>query len=101
MNSLDHAAPATRRDAPVRASDCADPAGESPILAAFRARGETARQWALARGHRPATVYRVINVWGRRTDRAPLGGLSRVILAELREDLGPAVVPDVELERAA
>jgi hypothetical protein len=70
-------------------------AGECPILAAFRTRGTTARQWALSRGHHPATVYQVIRVWGQR-GRRPLGGLGRVILRDLRAELGADVVPETD-----
>lgn len=78
----------------------------SPIIAAFRARGSTARKWALRNGYRPSTVFRVISVWGPRRDKSPLGGISRQIMDGLREELGADVVPlpgdDLNrLERAA
>jgi len=63
----------------------ADAAGQ--ILAALKGRGTTARQWALARGYRPRTVYQAIRTWGGRAQR-PLGGVNRQILADLRGFLG-------------
>jgi hypothetical protein len=63
------------------------------ILAALRAQGTTARQWAIGHGYRESSVYQAIRVWGHRTDRAPLGGISREIISALRSDLGAQVVP--------
>jgi hypothetical protein len=52
--------------------------------------------WGAAFGHRSNTVFAVIRVWGTRSDRAPHGGLSRLVVRDLRatltQGLGPADV---------
>lgn len=65
------------------------------ILAALSAKYGGAYAWAAARGHRARTVYLVIQRWGPRRDREPLGGMGRQIMADLRADLGTEVVPEV------
>lgn len=66
------------------------------VLDALRERGSSGRLWAAARGYHWRTVYRVLEVWVGRTDRTPLGGIARQIVADLRADLGADLVPDVE-----
>lgn len=63
------------------------------IMAALCRRGSSLNAWATAHGYRPRTVYATVSTWGGRTDRAPLGGLGREIMAKLRQDLGSDVVP--------
>jgi hypothetical protein len=60
----------------------------SRVLDALRARGTSARRWALERGYRPRTVYAAIRDWAHRAE-APLGGINRQVIADLRADLGP------------
>jgi len=69
--------------------------GAAAVFAALRERGLSVRQWAQVRGHSERTVYQVIHVWAGRTDREPLGGIARTIIAELRAELGPDVLPPV------
>ena len=45
------------------------------------------KDWADKHGYKPVTVYRVIHVWGNRTDKEPHGGLAREIMRRLRETL--------------
>lgn len=79
------------------------------VFAAFRAKGMTARSWALAHGWRPASVYLVIREWIEHPDRCgrmPLGGVNRAIIKALHAELGAELVPlrgtdDYQMERAA
>lgn len=79
------------------------------VFEAFRAKGTTARAWAISRGWRPASVYKVIREWVEhpvRCGRMPLGGINRAIIVDLRETLGTDLIKvsgDIhpELERAA
>ena len=63
------------------------------IYAALRARGTSVPAWARAHGYQPRTVYQVIERWAHRTDRPPHGGMARQIIADLRAELGPELVP--------
>lgn len=47
-------------------------------------------QWARDRGFRRSAVAMAIRRWGQRSDRRPHGGISRAIMAALREDLARA-----------
>lgn len=58
------------------------------IRAKLKAKGSNLKRWAEARGYTPRTVQGVVRRWAHRTDRAPLGGLARQIMAELRRELG-------------
>jgi gp16 family phage-associated protein len=57
------------------------------IRTKLKERGKTLRAWALERGYVPRTAYDVVQRWGHRTDRKPLGGISRQIMADLRREL--------------
>lgn len=57
------------------------------IRAKLKERGKTLRTWALERGYAPRTAYYVVRRWSHRTDRPPLGGMNRQILADLRREL--------------
>jgi hypothetical protein len=94
MRSLAHQPAIERGGTPdPRPSDTTTPPPQR-VLAALRARGTTARRWALAHGYRPRTVYAAIRDWVGRTDRAPLGGIKREIVRELRAELGAELVPE-------
>jgi hypothetical protein len=80
------------RDSKSSGSGSRDPAA-ARILAALAERHGGVVRWAEARGYRWRTVYRVIEIWGPRRDRAPWGGIGRQIMADLRADLGADVVP--------
>lgn len=60
---------------------------QNQIRAALALKGTNLRQWAIAHGHQYATVHTVLQRWAHRHDRDPLGGLSRIIIKELREEL--------------
>ncbi len=49
--------------------------------------------WAHAHGHKPVTVYSVVKIWGQRSDRAPHGGLSRVVVRDLRATMDHGITP--------
>lgn len=49
--------------------------------------------WAQAHGHKPVTVYSVVKIWGKRSDRAPHGGLSRVVVRDLRATMEHGITP--------
>jgi len=57
------------------------------IRAKLKERGKTLRTWALERGYAPRTAYYAVRRWAHRTDRQPLGGIGRQIMADLRRDL--------------
>lgn len=71
------------------------------IRDALRKRGTSLNAWAAAHDYRPRTVYDAVQIWGDRTDRAPLGGISRSIMADLRADLGPEILPVPAAREAA
>ena len=75
-------------------------AGVGNILQALRDRGSSLNVWAEARGYAPRSAYHAVKTWGGRTDRAPVGGISRSIMADLRADLGPEIVPDPRRDAA-
>lgn len=58
-----------------------------PIKVKLRERGTSLRGWALARGYQVRTVQNAVQRWEHRQDRAPHGGLSRRIMADLHQDL--------------
>jgi hypothetical protein len=96
------AAAAAVSESPIRVSgDSYNRDAEAParILSALAGRRGGVRAWAEARGYRWRTVYRVIEIWSPRRDRAPLGGMGRQIMADLRADLGTEVVPEPTGER--
>lgn len=64
------------------------------ILTALTERGSNLGKWANEHGYKGGTVYKSVSRWAGRTDRSPHGGLSRHIMADLRADLGPEVVPE-------
>ncbi|MFN4097787.1 MAG: hypothetical protein ACK4GG_13545 [Sphingomonas sp.] len=67
------------------------------VKAALLLRGwNSVSAWAIAHGFLPVTARRAIYDWWHRTDREPLGGINRQIIAELR-----AEVAKPELRRAA
>jgi hypothetical protein len=87
-----------REKSPAAASESSgsgsrDPAAPKRILKALAKRYGGVKPWSAARKHSWRTVYRVIEVWGPRTDRAPWGGIGRQVMADLRADLGADVVP--------
>lgn len=47
-------------------------------------------QWAKGRGFGPSAVAMTLRRWGHRPERRPHGGISRQIMAALREDLARA-----------
>lgn len=59
----------------------------TPIKVKLRERGTSLRGWALARGYEVRTVQNAVKRWEHRLDRAPHGGLSRRIMADLRQEL--------------
>jgi hypothetical protein len=73
------------------------------IRAAFGARGQTMRKWSVERarllgyheeGHYSMVVM-TIKRWAYRTD-APKGAISAGIMADLRAELGPEVIPPLK-----
>lgn len=50
--------------------------------------------WAKAHGHKPVTALSVLKIWGHRSDRAPHGGLSRVVVRDLRATMDMGITPD-------
>ena len=58
------------------------------IRAKLKEKGSNLKRWAEVRGYVPRTVQGVVRRWGHRTDRQPLGGLARKIMADLRRELG-------------
>lgn len=75
-----------------------DPAAR--IRGALKARGSSLNAWALAHGYPVRTVYSCVETWAGRTDRDPLGGISRRIMTQLRADLGDEIVPPVRRQAA-
>ncbi|PJC22717.1 MAG: hypothetical protein CO065_01105 [Comamonadaceae bacterium CG_4_9_14_0_8_um_filter_57_21] len=49
--------------------------------------------WAKAHGHKPVTVNSAMKIWGQRSDRAPHGGLSRVVVRDLRATMDMGITP--------
>lgn len=70
------------------------------IMGALRSRGSSLRRWALGAGYGYTSVHRAVQTWAGRTDRRPHGGQAREIMARLRADLGPELVPDVGQKEA-
>jgi gp16 family phage-associated protein len=62
------------------------------IRAALREQGVSVAQWAQAHGYPASTVYDCLRTWAHRTDRAPHGGQSARIMAQLKAELGEHVV---------
>lgn len=56
------------------------------IRVKLKEKGSNLTRWAKVRGYVPRTVQGVVRRWGHRTDRQPLGGLARQIMADLRKD---------------
>lgn len=44
-------------------------------------------EWAIANGFLPVTARRAIYDWWHRTDREPLGGINRQIMAAIKDEL--------------
>ncbi len=71
------------------------------VRAALIARGTSLRVWAFAwakrHGRNPLASYSTVRVtisrWGHRRDRAPEGELARMILDDLRAEIGPELIP--------
>jgi hypothetical protein len=57
-------------------------------------------KWAKAYGHKPVTAGVVVRTWWHRTDRIPHGGLSRLVMADLRTTLDKGIRP-CDLQQAA
>lgn len=58
------------------------------VRAALILRGwHSVAEWAAAHGFVPITVRRAIYDWWHRTDREPLGGINRQIIAALRAEV--------------
>lgn len=70
------------------------------IQRALKDQGRSVNAWAAEKGYAPRSVYTAIETWAGRTDRQPWGGISRSIMADLRADLGPELVPEVRREAA-
>lgn len=77
-----------------------DTAAVRNIRQALKARRTSLNAWAKSRGYRVRTVYSAVETWAGRTDRAPHGGISQSIMADLRADLGNELVPEVRREAA-
>ena len=71
------------------------------IRHSLRQRGDSIPKFAERHGYAVRTVYQAVETWAGRTDRDPLGGISRSIMADLRAELGPDVVPDHTTSRQA
>lgn len=71
------------------------PSAVRNIRQALRDRGSSLNAWAKDRGYPVRTVYSCVETWAGRTDRAPHGGVSRSIMADLRAELGSDLVPEV------
>lgn len=56
--------------------------------------------WAKAFGHKPGIVSVAMRTWGQRSDRAPHGGLSRVVVRDLRATMTQGIRP-CDLQQAA
>lgn len=73
------------------------------IRAALAARGLTIRSWSIARARRlgyleeghHSMVAMTIKRWAFRTD-APQGAIAAAIMADLRAELGPDVIPPLK-----
>lgn len=66
------------------------------VKRALKERGSSLNAWARKKGYTPRSAYSAVDTWADRTDREPLGGISRAIMADLRKELGPKVVPRVK-----
>lgn len=56
-------------------------------------RGATLGRWGIAHGFGRDFTYQVVKRWAGRTDKAPRGAIAAQIMAALRRELGPDLVP--------
>ena len=73
-----------------------DPFGSSlKVRSALMALGwKSMAHWATTFGHKPVTAGVVVRTWWHRADRIPHGGLSRLVMADLRATLRDGTGPD-------
>lgn len=79
-----------------------DPFGNSlKVRAQLMALGwASLAHWAKAHGHKPVTAGVVVRTWWHRPERTPHGGLSRLVMIDLRATLGQGIGPG-DLKQAA